>query len=306
MVIKTPWSNSCELALTANYICDASSACSLNNDPYIASTTLEQCVTQCQQSSLDNDPNLTVWCEYLDHRLVEYVQLYDAFLLCFTLLRLCSYLSSPVYSHSDGSGTTNHQTGHDRGGNSLCHCVCFVHSECFIWLLVLLWICCMCHGPPGNGSSRVIFWTVISSQIPMLFSLALPLVSLLAHPFLSLYKIICLLIFRFNHWEFASLRWSRRRLVWTDGLSRCLAFWESFLFSFCAMAILTALAIFFGNLDVIMGIIGAVGCSSFMLIIPGLMYANRLLCEKIGILRFSQSRSADTSHWNMLCLCSWC
>lgn len=52
------------------------------------------------------------------------------------------------------------------------------------------------------------------------------------------------------------------------------------------MAILTALAIFFGNLDVIMGIIGAVGCSSFMLIIPGLMYANRMLCEQIGILRF--------------------
>ena len=60
MVLKTPWSNSCELVLTANYICDASSACSLNNDPYIASTTLEQCVTQCQQSSLDKDPNLKV------------------------------------------------------------------------------------------------------------------------------------------------------------------------------------------------------------------------------------------------------
>ena len=176
MVIKTPWSNSCELALTANYICDASSACSLNNDPYIESTTLEQCVTQCQQSSLDKDPNLKVWSEYLDHRLVDNVQLYDAFLLCFTLLRLCSYLPSPVYSHSDGSGTTNHQAGHDRGGNILFDCVCFVSIECFIWLLVLLWLCCMCHGPPGNGSSRVIFWTAISSQIPIYYYLVLPLV----------------------------------------------------------------------------------------------------------------------------------
>ena len=136
------------------------------------------------------------------------------------------------------------------------------------------------------GSSRAIFWIAMIYQIPMWFSLALPLVSLLARPFLSLYKAVCLFIFRSNHWEFVSLRWSRRRLVWTDWLSLCLAFWESFLFSFCAMAILTALAIFFGNLDVIMGIIGAVGCSSFMLIIPGLMYANRMLCEKIGILRF--------------------
>ena len=146
MIIKTPWSASCELALTANYICDASSACSLNNDPYIASTTLEQCVTQCQQSSLENDPNLKVWSEYLDHRLVEYVQLYDAFLLCFTLLRLCSYLSSSVYSHSDRSGTTNYQAGHDRRGDSLLYCVCFVHFKCSIRLLVLLWLCCISHG----------------------------------------------------------------------------------------------------------------------------------------------------------------
>ena len=61
---------------------------------------------------------------------------------------------------------------------------------------------------------------------------------------------------------------------------------ESIVMTVIMVAILTALAIFFGNLDVIMGIIGAVGCSSFMLIIPGLMYANRMLCEKIGILRF--------------------
>ena len=46
---------------------------------------------------------------------------------------------------------------------------------------------------------------------------------------------------------------------------------ESIVMTVIMVAILTALAIFFGNLDVIMGIIGAVGCSSFMLILPGLM-----------------------------------
>lgn len=60
MLLKAPWSKPCDLAFTANYICDAASACALNNDPYLSSTSLEQCVIQCQHSTLEKDSNLIV------------------------------------------------------------------------------------------------------------------------------------------------------------------------------------------------------------------------------------------------------